>query len=1208
MQQGRKQGTQKKLILFFTITCFTSLFCLWLSSTMRLKAYDSAKVIEQFQNSFTIQQEKIEEIISLSEHSIDSLMNLAIGDSCVLMFKFRNNTMEKWNSSKLSFDDIKNLKYEQNTLLTSNNTQYFILNYNKKNEQDTLKYFFAVPLINFDNNAEKILLNEILARNIMAQQLAIKEVSDINKTSYPIFNIDKKPAFYVEILNDNFLISTPLQIWLIIIFALAYILAVHTIGIMWIRIQPMMGWLLEVLALAVGYVLQTEIESYIAPINDKVLFSSTFLASSDYYKNLHELAYILTALTLLCITTIRVIQTHATRVLAAVPYIIRWVIFTVIAAVISYFIYKFNNSNLDIIVFDSKISLVADNIQYINISSFIGNCLMICLAIISLLCIFIIWLIAESCKFKTIWHTIVFIIINSTICFYVLDSAHSLIYFQGFIAITIIYIIFQFIPLPFSINNTNKKNNIYWQIWVFIISIYSIICITYLNDIKEKEFRLHYALSNFKKENIKFEFNFSEQIDAITTDSIIYGYATLQEKDSVAINIGNYITNRYFPKLEMEIFLHTSFVQDLPNDISLDSLQYIEDFAQPYIYRYATRIADKYIVIDVTSKDVFYYKKNKVEGNLISKASFSDYQYLSKYITIKYQDNKMVTYDGMDENLKDLPKNLYSKRNEQNYVLENKLTYGKMYLFNEDGSQCVAIKYKRNLLIQIITTLSIAVFILLIAFAIHALLSSLFNSKTNKTEQKGIHINMNAKINIAIILSIVTSIVTVGVIIVNIISANDKSSVTNKSIQTIAITKTFLENSKEGLNQKISNLVDKFNIVALVYDTTGVLKGDYHDISANEYLNNKYLLEPELTDKIKSSNAQFESIKSKDNFNNYFNIYSQTSINNEPIILKISDYNNPNASGENTTDIILGVINILILIIFLASIVTYFVVKNSLKPIRIITNQFQAISLKHNEPINWPHKDEFSGLVTEYNNMIQKVETLANKLSAQERESLWREVAQQVAHEIKNPLTPMRLNIQYLQRAIADNRDNIEGLTANVCKVILEQIETLNRIATDFSSLAKHSHMEPETFIVDEVIDNLVQLFLADEQIHISFNNGLGNTKVFMDKSFLIRSITNIIKNAIQAIPTDKEAYIHITSTIDKNNILLAIEDNGTGIPEHIKDKLFTPYFTSKSTGTGIGLFMTKNMIEVSGGTITYTSEKDKGTTFYIQLPIMAEE
>jgi signal transduction histidine kinase len=214
-------------------------------------------------------------------------------------------------------------------------------------------------------------------------------------------------------------------------------------------------------------------------------------------------------------------------------------------------------------------------------------------------------------------------------------------------------------------------------------------------------------------------------------------------------------------------------------------------------------------------------------------------------------------------------------------------------------------------------------------------------------------------------------------------------------------------------------------------------------------------------------------------------------------------------------------------------------------------------------------------------------------------------MAKQVAHEIKNPLTPMKLSIQYLQRAIQQDPERTDALVENVSRTLIEQIDNLSNIAGAFSNFGKMPLSSNDKVILNDVLSAVYDLFRKRNDMEINMYEPIDELYVFADRNALIRILNNLVKNAIQAIPTDKDGKIEIKLYKKDKQAIIKITDNGIGISNSKKDKVFLPNFTTKSSGTGLGLAICANMVEGFNGKLHFTSEENVGTSFYLEIPLM---
>ncbi len=291
------------------------------------------------------------------------------------------------------------------------------------------------------------------------------------------------------------------------------------------------------------------------------------------------------------------------------------------------------------------------------------------------------------------------------------------------------------------------------------------------------------------------------------------------------------------------------------------------------------------------------------------------------------------------------------------------------------------------------------------------------------------------------------------------------------------------------------------------------------------------------------------------------------------------------------------------LLMFLVSIGLAFVLSNYItKSITKISEKINKTRLdKVNKKIEASNvSSEISNLVEAYNSMIDQLEESAVKLAVSERENAWREMAKQVAHEIKNPLTPMRLTVQSFQRKFDPTAPNIHEKLSDYSKTLIDQIDTMSAIASAFSSFAKMPVQKNEILYVNEVVQSALDIFTEKG---IYFEACQDNCQINFDRTQLIRVVTNLVKNALQAVPFDVEALIQVKVRAQNNQVYIQVKDNGSGITPENQERVFEPNFTTKSSGMGLGLAMVKSIIETYSGSITLESEKDQGTEFTISIP-----
>lgn len=487
-----------------------------------------------------------------------------------------------------------------------------------------------------------------------------------------------------------------------------------------------------------------------------------------------------------------------------------------------------------------------------------------------------------------------------------------------------------------------------------------------------------------------------------------------------------------------------------------------------------------------------------------------------------------------------------------------------------------------------------------------------------------LHFNIRTQIQITIIAVSIFSFVIIGIATISFFMIRfDKNNQERllRSMQIMAFeierkiqsqlvfddayTLTNLGNNSD-LGRQIMEVSEIHNVDVNFYDKTGKLS-----ISTQPYIYNKHVvsnyMEPKAYqvlhyDKI----VQFIQQEKLNNFD-YLSIYVPLRDESGSTLayLNVPYLNSQTELNRQISNFLVTLINLNAFIFVIAGIIALLVTDRITLSFSFIADKMKRIALgKANEEIVWDKNDEIGVLIQEYNKMVKKLEESAITLAKNERESAWREMAKQVAHEIKNPLTPMKLSIQYLQKAVDNNASNVKDLSRQVASTLVQQIDQLAKIASDFSQFANINDLKVEQFDIGEVLQMLVLLHKTSEHVNIDYKKEAGNYNILADKTQINRLFTNLIKNAIEASQENEISNIKIHQYDESDYVVVSIKDNGEGIPEDRWDKIFVPSFTTKSSGTGLGLAICRGIVEKANGKIWFKTKEGEGTTFFISIPI----
>lgn len=408
------------------------------------------------------------------------------------------------------------------------------------------------------------------------------------------------------------------------------------------------------------------------------------------------------------------------------------------------------------------------------------------------------------------------------------------------------------------------------------------------------------------------------------------------------------------------------------------------------------------------------------------------------------------------------------------------------------------------------------------------------------------------------------------------------------------------KNIAEVLKPKIFEFSDINDIHINLYD----LKGYLVLTSEAKIPEERKRVPAQIMTLLSISNDRVEHIRTS-NKETYITVYTYLyNINQKPIgILSLPYMHDDSFQKQEFFLLIERFLAVVAFVLFIGGIIAWWLSKSITGRIKEVAERLNKTHVVgHNKPIFYDSNDEVKVLVNSYNEMVLKLNEQSEQLLKIEREETWREAARQVAHELKNPLTPMRLQIQNFNRKFQignpDNKDKIDEL----CKGLLKQIDTITGIAEAFSDFAKMPVRK------DECIDIVEEIAIALEMFDDKFVNYTPEIQsplyINFDSNYLVRVITNLVKNALQAVPFGKKPKIEVKLRENNGNVCIIVSDNGTGIPDELVDRIFEPKFTTKSSGSGFGLAIVKKIVEEYDGNIRFRNNSNEGASFIISLPL----
>lgn len=410
------------------------------------------------------------------------------------------------------------------------------------------------------------------------------------------------------------------------------------------------------------------------------------------------------------------------------------------------------------------------------------------------------------------------------------------------------------------------------------------------------------------------------------------------------------------------------------------------------------------------------------------------------------------------------------------------------------------------------------------------------------------------------------------------------------------------ENLVHIFRDEIYQIADVQNVNFNIYDLDGELIKSSKPKMENDSVS--YCLNPEVLNNLGASATKRYVEQNSAAGDRYQASYTyMTDLKFKPIgILNLPYFEDNSFNDKELREFMIRLAWVYLVMLLVAIGLAYFISKYITRSLQTVSDMLSSTDLttRNQKIFVEDPSEEIGSLISSYNAMIDELEQSAAKLARSEREQAWREMAKQVAHEIKNPLTPMRLSVQSFERKFDPNDPNVEAKVEEYSKTLIQQIDTMSNIASAFSNFAEMPAQQNETLNVVEIVRLALDIFNED---YIEFHSNEEKIIAKLDRTQLIRVVTNLVKNAIQAMPEVENPNIRVSVASEGEMVKISVADNGIGIAAEFKDKIFEPKFTTKSSGMGLGLGMVKNIVETYKGDITVHSKEGIETTFTVRFP-----
>lgn len=1195
----------------------------------RLQENLSAK--EKIVKNFLANPDQINTVLSFNKNGsaalnfIDTYRPLGIN-----LLVFKDNTLQFWSSSKV-LPSINRIK-EGSSIYESNNGYYELIK--KTIDNHTFLFFITLRSKFFIEN--QYLKNEIVPELLSNNSLDLAAFTD--KDTRDIFNLNKDYLFQVK-LKDSYAggVYTNIQLWLWIVGLFAICLFVNSYC----------TWLVNKGAVFLGIFILTFFFCVLRISDLKYfwlnhqfnleIFNPSIYAQSDLLPSLGDFLLNIIAITWICLFT----YTHRKKI--EIPYwatknrttgILIHLAFLLVLSAIAFLTDDVFFGLID----NSRINFDLTNIINLSFTSFI--CLLIlCLVWFNIFLVANIFIeLSKQFNVSNKQRAILFLVTLSIFFVYKL--------IDDFTVFFLVYALFIFILCYNDYVQERKFNIGIYAALFFCMAFLSALKYVKFIDIKERSVRSGIAEKLFLADEPKVMNSITSFERKISTDSLIVNYFS-QSQRIRPFQIHNYILKNYLDgylsRYDYKIFeydkIDSAFdVNSIPlsNYRSLVRSGALKIQGSGYFYRINDTFGyQKYfgiipvfdqqrnslgsMVIELTSQPYDHnvnFPELLIDGRLKSDEDYSQYSFAF------YKDNKLFSQSG---------KYTYPTINQFNGVIDSvvfKNEFNPDYnhaIKKKDKSKVIVISKERMSYTIRLVTLSFFFLVFIFFSGVLYCLLWLFNNINNQQSgwfklNRYLMINANkilykTRIQVTIVLAVVATLLIVGWTTFYYIKdeyVNQQEDEIREKVRKVqlAYEKLVVNGLKrdEEAKSEFNQFADVNSTFLTLYDENGNMV-----LTSLPKMYEYGILGPKIGPKAyvnMHTNQKSEFINTNEKIGKFTYAAGYAPIRNAQNktigYIGLPYYDNEADYQQKIGLFINTLINIYALVFVLIGVLAVFLANQITHPLTFIQESIRKTKLgQRNQPIVWHRQDEIGSMIKEYNKMLAALEMSAVKLARSERESAWREMAKQVAHEIKNPLTPLKLGVQLLEKSWKEQDPNFEKKFASFNKSFIEQIDSLATIASEFSNFAKMPDTKLENLALIPIIEQAIRVFNSTDNIEITMTNQVnGDLIVLGDKDQLLRTFNNLLKNAIEATEGKERGVIRIKIINDKKFAFVEVEDNGKGIDDGLQDKIFVPNFTTKSSGTGLGLAFVKQAIENAGGTIHFNSFLNEGTTFYLSFPL----
>jgi signal transduction histidine kinase len=1153
------------------------------------------------------------------------------------VFAYDNNTLKFWNTNTILPTPSDSTEYGSDLLRTDRGVYVRRLVAIPPGDRLLVVLYPVLASYPVENDYLK---SQFIASDLIPVNTRIIPPNLPAPGAYTITAKDNTPAFHLLFNIQD------VQKWVPDLFFIVMLLAALLASISWIHLMiihltrnrsSLTGFIATLLVIIT---IRVYLYLFGVPFNlDTLMFFSPQLYASSVYLSSFGDLFINT----LCILWLVVFVTRHTPYKTYFERIQNsrmraWIPFLLVAVMISYLLLYV--TLVRSLVLDSSISFDVSRFYSIDIYTILGL-LVIC--IITGISSMIIYLFNFQLRQLVPDKGRKYLLTALTgAAFLALSGHYNDLFYWSLLGWLLLFIVLLDIPKLTLVSDLFEPQMIFWALF---ICTFCTAVLQYFSAYKEKESRKAFVEQRLAphRDNV-LEYTFDKTINNIATDAVLKTFfyePDAQLRKVIARRFDTMYLKGAAASYDAGVYLYDNEGKALYNSDSTDYYSFVFDKNEsvptpsPYLF-YKESMPDKhsylsyipvyadtinnrigYVVIDLkpkkqaattvypelllpptgktTMREEEYSYAVYVNGRLTNQARGYSFPTFLSHDTLKDQDFRFYTVNGVSE---------------LHYKMSDKRT--------------IVAVHDHNTFLEVITFFSY-LFSIQVFIAVIILLYQLYLSYFTHSSAPGkyVRLTLRKRIQYAMLAIVFVSFVFIGVVTIWFFSSSYRNSNSTKlssamqnaklAVQNYLSTARAYENDtrfdsvtqSNGFRTFITGVAASQKIDINLYDNNGHLFA-----SSQEEIYQKGLIarvmRPDAYNQLNARGRSLVLQREQVAGLSYLSAYEP--LRNEHGValgfLNVPFFSSEKDLNFQISNIVITLINVYAFIFLISSLITVSITRWVTGSFNVIIAQFGRLNLQQNERITWPYDDEIGLLVEEYNKMVNKVEENAALLAQSERETAWREMARQVAHEIKNPLTPMKLNIQYLLQAIKGDNPNIKALTLRVSESIIEQIDNLSYIASEFSNFAKMPEARPEDLELGALLTLATGLYTNEAHCNLKLELPAEKIYTFSDHSQLLRMLTNLLENAKQAIPADREGLIEVALKAEDGHALITITDNGHGISDEVAQRIFQPYFTTKSSGTGLGLAMTRKIIEFWKGSIWFESEEGKGTTFFVRLPV----